>query len=117
MNDLSAQLTADFRREYGVQPETAARMVQLFLTEAASATADEAERRFTAAVLLAVERGEPWTHDYTTSFIRTQYPAAASVVASATRASQNPVAALSTVYGITTAAATELSAYVHAIQA
>ncbi|MCG6497630.1 hypothetical protein [Kitasatospora sp. A2-31] len=117
MTDIITQLTADFRRQYGVQADTAAHMVQLFLTEAAGATRPEAERRFTAAVLRAVDRREPWTHDYTTSYIRTQYPDAASVVASAARAGQDPAAALQAVYGITPAAATELTAYVRATRA
>jgi hypothetical protein len=112
--DPFAQLVTDFQNRYGVRRDTAERLVDLFVTLAASYDEQHALAEFNKAILGAAKVGEPWTRDYFDSYIRTRWPQAPAIVAEADKHNRDAATALQAVYGIQPDAAAELAAFVRA---
>ncbi|MFJ3839440.1 hypothetical protein ACIPY6_28590 [Streptomyces sp. NPDC090054] len=109
---LFAELATDFQDRYKVSRETAARLVGLFATAAATSSNEaDAEASFQKLVTEDLAAGKPWAGDYFRGYISTTYPQAAAICEAAVKAGTDPIAALQAVYGVPAQLAAELAQF------
>ncbi|MYW08592.1 DUF4097 family beta strand repeat protein [Streptomyces sp. SID2563] len=104
-----AQLTEDFRSEYGLSEPTAAQAVHLFLTIAAVMSGKQAvQQEFERAVVQMVAQGEAWATEFTGAMFTKRLPGYRTTYRAALEAGRDIGAALVREHQMSPEAAAEL---------
>ncbi|GGX53017.1 hypothetical protein [Streptomyces noursei] len=109
LNDIRAELAADFVNEFGVTEMTAAMATHLFLAVTTSVQGEKAqEMEFQRALQQAVTQGESWATEMVAKMLEKRLPVYRTTYQRAIAGGQDPTTALMRSHSLPIAAAREL---------